>query len=967
MKAKESKLLKFLQGEKQFHVPIYQRTYSWLRPQCEQYWHDLLTAGRDATVEAHFLGAVVYIGRGIHQVSDVSQYLVIDGQQRLTTTSLLLLALARHLGPSGEIVLTSEADDGSVSETRITAARIRENHLINRHEDGGDGFYKLLLTQSDRETLRRLLDGGPLPDTTSPRVLENLRFFEERLGDEDVDLRDVYRGLQKLVIVDVALEQGKDNPQLIFESMNSTGLDLTQADLIRNFVLMGLEPKAQTKLYTGYWKPMEDRFAGRDPQDFDRFVRDYLSLRVPTNTPARLDQVYAAFKRYALGHKDTGALVQDLAEMSRYYAAILDPAAVEKDADVRRALLDVAALKLEVAFPFLLQVYADWQQGVIGKPEFLQVLRLTESYLFRRSICGINSQGLNKLFPDLPRRIDPTDYVQSLQDALFDLKTYLRFPRDGEFREALAHRDLYQVKRLCGYALLKLENFEHKEPISLGGLTIEHVLPQTENLAPEWQAMLGPDAERIQSRYLHTLGNLTLTGYNSELSARPFAEKRDMKGGFKDSHLRLNADLAKLDEWNEAQIQARAERLAALAVRVWQPLEPSEEARARADEKGRKPPKVERSVEDHLQGASTELRELFEDVREGLLNLHEDAVEHPLAVYIGYKVGTNFCDLTVQAGANNLRCWLNLPYGSLVDATGRVRDVSQIGHHGNGDAEVILRPGDDVEWFLGLAGQALAYQVARHQSAPSSVQQRLEQLPAPVREVFSELERRVLALAPDVTVKRNKWYLSYRQHRAFFELKPLVDSLTVWAYVDEDGAGIPEADRPSWEPTKWPKWWRRRLRTAVDLNATWPAVQFAFETLAQQALESPKSVRPRDAGEQTGLRATYAALVQAVEALGPSLAKKVTNKGTFFYVKGAEGYGQHIIRIHLHSPRGLVEVLVALPFSEVDDPSGRGYAREQHTSMKRGHFSIDLHSGEEALGLHVLRQVCEHHVGAGRA
>ena len=199
MKAKEAKLLKFLQGEKQFHVPIYQRTYSWLRPQCEQYWHNLLAAGRSEKVTAHFLGAVVSIGRGVNTASDVAQFLVIDGQQRLTTTSLLLLALARHLGPKGEIVMATEAEDGTVSETRITAARIRENHLVNRHEDGNEAFYKLMLTQADRDTMRRLLDGSPLPDGPSNRVLRNLQFFEDHLNDlqSPVDLRDVYRGLAK--------------------------------------------------------------------------------------------------------------------------------------------------------------------------------------------------------------------------------------------------------------------------------------------------------------------------------------------------------------------------------------------------------------------------------------------------------------------------------------------------------------------------------------------------------------------------------------------------------------------------------------------------------------------------------------------------------------------------------------------------------------------------------------------------
>lgn len=938
MKAKESKLLKFLQGEKQFFVPIYQRTYSWLRPQCEQYWHDLLSAGRDAKVDAHFLGAVVYIGRGVYTASDVSQMLVIDGQQRLTTTTLLLLALARHLGSEGEILLTSEAEDGSVSETRITAARIRENHLINRHEEGGDGFYKLMLTQSDRETLRRLLDGGPLPEKPSGRVLENLAFFEERLNDESVDLRDVYRGLQKLVIVDVALEQGKDNPQLIFESMNSTGLDLKQADLIRNFMLMGLEPKAQTKLYNEYWKPMEDRFAGRDPQDFDRFVRDYLSLRVPTSTPARLDQVYASFKRYALAQGDMSGLVQDLAEMSRYYAAILDPAGVEKDADVRRALLELAALKLDVAFPFLLQVYADWQQGVIGKPEVLQVLRLIESYLFRRSVTGINSQGLNKLFPDLPRRLDRAEYVQSLQDALFELKTYLRFPRDGEFREGLLHRDLYQVKRLCAYTLLKLENHSHKEPISLGGLTIEHVMPQTENLHAEWLAMLGADAEGVQSRYLHTLGNLTLTGYNSELSARPFVEKRDMTGGFKDSHLRLNADLAKLDEWNEAQIQARAERLADQAVKVWPALEPSEEARARADEKTRRTPRGERSVEDHLGGASTELRELFEDVREGLLVLHEDVTEHPLAVYIGYKVGTNFCDITVQPGANNLRCWLNLPYGKLVDQTGRARDVTSIGHHGNGDVEIVLRPGDDVEWFLELAGQALAYQVAR---VPTTLS--LDALSPEAGAALGVFEQALLDLDPALTRGVTKNYVGYGRP---VELIGLLRAGGVLIEVQpRDPDVLPEELFVGWEA-------RSKDRWALPLDST----------------EATARAMPL-------IRAVHSQFEQNLAYREPPVRQLVRSLRQLFRSRGAEVKSSPSADHYLLGDRDVArlwinrgDVFLALrhPYATLANPQGLGQSRDQGglVGWEPGYFEGRF---DQPVDLSTLTLLVDQVVGANRA
>ncbi|MCD0163254.1 DUF262 domain-containing protein [Deinococcus sp. 6YEL10] len=929
MKAKESKLLKFLQGEKQFYVPIYQRTYSWLRPQCEQYWHDLLTAGRDEKVDAHFLGAVVYIGRGVYSASDVSQMLVIDGQQRLTTTTLLLLALARHLGPIGEIILKSEAEDGSINETRITSARIRENFLINKHEEGGDGYYKLMLTQSDRSTLQRLLTDSPPEDAQSVRVQENLAYFEERLKDEHVDLQDVYRGLQKLVIVDVALEQGKDNPQLIFESMNSTGLDLTQADLIRNFMLMGLEPKAQTKLYNDYWKPMETRFAGRDPQHFDRFVRDYLSLRAPSNTPSRLDHVYVSFKRYALASPDMTALVKDLSTLSAYYAAILDPAQVEKDSVVRQALLDLAALKLDVVTPFTLQVYADWQQGVIDRAEFIAVLKLTESYLFRRSVVGINSQGLNKLFPDLPRRVDQTNYVQSLQDALFELKTYLRFPRDGEFKEALIHRDLYQVKRLCGYTLLKLENFDHKEPIALGGLTIEHVLPQTENLNPEWLAMLGPDADGVQSRHLHTLGNLTLTGYNSELSARPFLEKRDMKGGFRDSHLRLNADLAKLEEWNEPLIQERAARLAEMAVQVWPALSPSDEARARVDEKRSRVQKVERSVEDHLAGASTELRELFEDVSEGLLNLHEDASMHAMAVYVAFKVGTNFCDLTVQTGVNNLRCWLNMPYSAIEDPLGRVRDVKGKGHHGNGDVEVSLQSGDDVEWFLGLAQQALAYQLARVTTsggAAATLGAALAALPDGERAALATFESRLLQLDPALERNVTRYYVGYGRP---IELTIILrDGAPVIDIQPRDPEVLPPAVYIGWEARGKDRF-QRTLRVQQDADQAMPLVTAAHEQFSRGV-----------AYREGNVRQLVRSIREAFKSIGAALK---AGTSVDYYAVG----GEDIARLWINKSN--VYLVLRKPFEQLANPHELGEAvhSDPLAGWTPGYFGARLSNAEE--------------------
>ncbi|MBB6097904.1 uncharacterized protein with ParB-like and HNH nuclease domain/predicted transport protein [Deinobacterium chartae] len=722
MKAKESKLLKFLQGEKQFLVPIYQRKYSWQRAQCEQYWNDLLMAGRSERVQSHFLGAVVYIGHGVYSASDVSQLLVIDGQQRLTTTTLLMIALARALDAGREIFLETGANDGTITTMRVTASRIRENYLVNRHEEGSDSYHKLLLTSTDRDALRRLVDGAPLADAPSTRLLENLAFFEERLRTPDLDLRDVYKGLQKLVIVDVALEQGHDNPQLIFESMNSTGLDLSQADLIRNYVLMGLEPKEQTRLYRTYWSRMEALLSApeRQPDDFDRFVRDYLSLRGSSSVPARLKDVYAAFKKHVQTQPGlaTADLVSDLHTAAVRYAALLDPQRHEADPEVRRALLDLHALELDVWYPFGLHAYGAWQGGHLDKPEFLQVLRLLESYLFRRWVSGLGTQGLNKFFPALPAQLDESAYLDSFRDVLYAQRSYLRFPHDEEFKRGLTTRSIYTPRHLCRYTLRKLENDGHKEPVNPANYTIEHILPQNEDLSEAWREMLGPDWRDVQDRYLHTLGNLTLTGYNSELSDRPFLEKRDMPGGFKDSHLRLNHELAGLDGWDAERIEARANRLAEQATRVWPMVQPTPELLARVQ--ARREERSERTVEDHLRGTSPELRELFDELREALLGMHPNATEIATSTYVAYKVGTNFCDVQIRPGVSRLVVWLNLPFKDLNDPLGLARDVSRIGHNGNGEAEVTLEPGVNLDAFLSLAQQALERHLARRGTERSS-------------------------------------------------------------------------------------------------------------------------------------------------------------------------------------------------------------------------------------------------------
>jgi hypothetical protein len=387
----------------------------------------------------------------------------------------------------------------------------------------------------------------------------------------EADLAAVCRGIGKLVVVEISLDRTHDNPQLIFESLNSTGMDLTQADLIRNFVLMDLEAEKQAEIYNKYWFPMEQSFGNKYGSYFDYFMRDYLTVKSRAGAIPNVGKVYEKFKghRQEQTSQTISEVVGDIHRYSTYYTRLAferDP-----DAEVNRVMHDINTLEVDVAFPFFLELYDDYADERLTRADFVAVLRLVESYVFRRAICDIPTNSLNKTFATLTRdpKFDKSHYLESVKALLLLKESYRRFPPDDEFFRMFTTRNIYDLSKRRSYLFGKLETYQHKEPISFKDFTIEHVMPQNEHLSPEWQAMLGADWQRVRPIYLHTIGNLTLTRYNSELSDKPFLEKREMKGGFKDSHLRLNADLAELTEWNETEIQKRAQRLANIAMQVW--------------------------------------------------------------------------------------------------------------------------------------------------------------------------------------------------------------------------------------------------------------------------------------------------------------------------------------------------------------------------------------------------------------
>ena len=690
MKATEAKLLEFLKKSPQFVIPIYQRTYSWTERECLQLWNDILRTGNNGKISAHFVGSIVYVEKGLYQVSSQSPLLVIDGQQRLTTVTLLIEALSRALG-------SEEPLDG------FSSKKLRNYYLLNPLEDG-ERRYKLVLSQTDKTSLKALLDQQLKPHDHSLRVEGNFALFQEWVTALKGDLLPLCKGLAKLVIVDISLNRDQDNPQLIFESLNSTGRELSQADLIRNFILMGLEPQLQTKLYEQFWRPMEVEFGQEGYAiHFDSFMRHYFTVK--TGDIPNVREVYEAFKQYARSSKVTGveALVADIRTFAGYYCAMA--LGSEQDLELKTAFHDIRELKVDVAFPFLLELYHDYVRQVLTKSELLHAARLVESYVFRRAVCGIPTNSMNKTFATFSRALKKDRFLESIQATFLLLPSYRRFPADDEFRRDLQLKDLYNF-RSRSYWLRRLENHDRKERVSVDEYTIEHIMPQNEKLPAQWQAELGPEWKRVWQTYLHTLGNLTLTGYNSEYSDRPFAEKRDMKGGFAESPLRLNQGLGKLEHWTEENIRQRSERLAAQATSVW-PV-PAVEATILD---AYKPAGVTAgyAISDHPNLATGPMHELFLEFRKQVLALDPCVTEEYLKLYVAYKAETNFVDIVPQA--KRLLLVLNMEFAEITDPKGICRDVTGLGRWGNGDVEVRLSSIEELPYVIGLVRQSFERQM----------------------------------------------------------------------------------------------------------------------------------------------------------------------------------------------------------------------------------------------------------------
>lgn len=682
MDARKGNIYEILNGNRQFLIPVYQRFYSWDIDQCKRLWNDIVEMQRKGKT-GHFVGSIVNIAEQA-MPTGVQKYMIIDGQQRMTTLTLLLLALRDYAIKNP-------------SDTTINARRI-DNMLLKNEYESGDERYKLLLTETDRDILISLVEKKPISESIRSRLIENYNFFANKLADKELQPAEVYESIGKLQIVNITLDRTVDDAQAIFESLNSTGKELSESDLIRNYVLMGLEPSEQTYVYEHLWRPMEQLFIYETQGTvMDAFFRHYLTMKL-SRIPKQ-GRVYEEFKLYHLNCEfgTIRELCQDLLEYAKYYTNIVFKR--NSGTDLKKLYEDIIDLRMEVSYPFLLKIHHDYREGLITSDELKEILRLCISYVLRRAICEIPTNSMNKTFATLKNYIRPDDYLNSVKAFFVMQDTYKEFPDNDKFEGAFENRDIYNM-RARNYILSRLENFDNKAPIIIENYTIEHIMPQNKNLSLEWQADLGAEWQDVQKKYLHTIGNLTLTAYNSEMSDRPFLEKMDMAGGFKESALRLNKYVILQNKWNQKHIQERAKELAKKAESIWPypTLTVAELAPYQVKEKT-----VQKySLETYDVNAFTRI--LFESLDKRIMNLSPAVKKEYKKLYVAYKLDTNFVDIVFQK--QRLRISINMKFSEINDPNGICKDITGIGRWGNGDVELFMEHQDELDQIMEIVKQS---------------------------------------------------------------------------------------------------------------------------------------------------------------------------------------------------------------------------------------------------------------------
>lgn len=691
MDIEKGSIYNLLNGQCQYIIPVYQRKYSWLADvHCARLWNDIVKMEKGHK-KHHFVGSIVSIAEK-KALMGVQKQLIIDGQQRMTTLSILMIALRDYLK---ETMPEDEYEDN-----------ITDMVLKNPKRKGEDA-YKMLLTDTDKEVMIKLVDGMKISENEDSQIYTNYLYFKRKVAEGVLSPDQIYESISKLDIVGIILdkEQG-DEPQLIFESLNSTGMDLSKSDLIRNFILMGLDNDEQIQIYNNYWKPFEGYFKNPDiPERMDRFFRDYLVMK--KGAYINFEYIYDVFKEYA-GNSEFGTidqLAEDVMTFGDLYSNITSDKKTLPESQKALAPIfeEIRSLRMEVAYPFLIKVYMDYIKEEITLEVFVEILRLVIAYVVRRAICDIPTNSMQKTFFTMKNNIRKDDYLNSIKAAFYFLDSYKVFPSDDMFKSALYSRNMYSL-RISKYVFVKLENEGNKEPISYSGYTIEHILPQNKDMRDEWKQALGENFAEIQAKYIHSLGNLTLTRYNSEMGDKPFAEKLEV---YKESAMHtLNKYVVQQNTWNEQTILARTELLSKCACDAWKaPVLDEETIERYAPHE--EPIKQTYDIEHYNMDMFA--KTLYLKLHDTIMEVEPKAKVEYKKLYIAHKLKTNFVDVVPQK--SGLRLAVNLDFDEVYDPEGICRDVTDLGRWGNGDVEIRFETLEKLDAVMEIIKQAIEKQI----------------------------------------------------------------------------------------------------------------------------------------------------------------------------------------------------------------------------------------------------------------
>tara|TARA_R110002033_G_scaffold169427_1_gene210168 strand:+ start:5426 stop:7927 length:2502 start_codon:yes stop_codon:yes gene_type:complete len=559
MKANELPITNFLQAPNvQFVIPVYQRNYDWTNNECKELINDVIAVEK-YNRGTHFIGSIVFIHEGTYSTSEVKELVIIDGQQRLTTINIIYVALFRF------------AKDNSMQNE---ADMLLNMFLTNQYVQNESSKLKLKQTDTNSLAFKAIMNGTENEFNHYSNVIENFKYFQSIIAKDSFNT--ILNGLKRLIFVEISLERGKDDPQRIFESLNSTGLDLSQSDLIRNYILMDLDPKNQNKIFEQIWNPIEEnaRDLLKQKSVVSDYIRDYLTLRnkkIPNK-----NKVYVEFKKLYIDKDETYTQeLENIKSLSIHYKKFINPSSIQ-DTNIRKELEYISRLEINVAFPFLLQVFEDAENGLISNDELIKILKLIQTYTWRRFVVGLPTNALNKIFMTLYSEVDTEEYYDSIALALIKKRGSAKFPTDEDLKTALKDKDLYNIQsKNRNYMFELLENFNNREYVNTANenITIEHIFPQTPN--EDWNKAITPDDYfQFKEKYVNTIANLTLSGNNGALSNKSFKDKKTMnrqgaEQGYNYSRLWLNDYLKTIDNWTIANYNERFDLIYSRFLKIW--------------------------------------------------------------------------------------------------------------------------------------------------------------------------------------------------------------------------------------------------------------------------------------------------------------------------------------------------------------------------------------------------------------